>query len=109
VPVEALYDWEVGREVTLRNLLQSHGYESLDAVRRDAAAEGEIAGEIRGKLEGEIETLRRSIREVLAIRDLPAGDDVRAAISSCRDVARLRRWHRLAVTAASAADLLAEE
>jgi hypothetical protein len=46
---------------------------------------------------------------VLAIRDLPAGDDVRAAISSCRDVARLRRWHRLAVTAASAADLLAEE
>ena len=31
VPVEALYDWEVGREVTLRNLLQRHGYENLEA------------------------------------------------------------------------------
>ncbi len=105
VPVEALYDWEVGSEVTLRNLLQRHGYASLDAVRSEAAAEGET----KGKLEGEIATLRSSVLEVLALRDLPAGDDVRAAISSCRDVARLKRWHRRAVTAASAADLLAEE
>jgi hypothetical protein len=91
VPVEALYDWEVGREVTLRNLLQRHGYDSLEAVRG----------------EGELEALRAATLAVLAARGLAVGDAVSTAIAACRDPALLRRWHRQAVTVASAADLLA--
>ncbi|NJL26439.1 MAG: hypothetical protein HC897_00500 [Thermoanaerobaculia bacterium] len=53
VPVEALYDWEVGQEVALRNLLQRHGYESLDAVRAEAKAEGEARGRAEGRAQGE--------------------------------------------------------
>jgi len=95
VPVEALYDWEVGQEVTLRNLLQRHGYDGLDAVR----AEGESRGEV--------DALRRSILEVFAARDLAVGEEVRAAIASCGDVNVLTRRLRQAATATSAATILA--
>lgn len=98
VPVEALYDWEVGREVTLRNLLQRHGYESLDALRSEGAA--------TGKIEGEIEALRSAILDILAARDLAVGEDLRAAVAGSREPALLRRWLRLAVTAPAAADIL---
>jgi Uma2 family endonuclease len=94
VPVEALYDWEVGREVTLRNLLQRHGYDSLAAVLSEGAAEAEL------------EALRGAILDVLAARGLPPGD-VRAAIAASRDADVLKRWLRLAATADSAAELLA--
>ena len=96
VPVEALYDWEIGQEVTLRNLLQRHGYEDLDAVRS--------AGEVRG----EIGALKESILEVFAARDLAVGDEVRAAITACQDAATLKRWLRQAVTVAKAAETLTE-
>lgn len=102
VPVEALYEWEVGQEVTLRNLLQRHGYESLDAVRAESRAEGEV----RGRAEGEIEALRDSILDVFAARDLALGDDVGAAIASCQETAVLKRWLRQAVTAETAGDIL---
>ena len=100
MPVEALYDWEVGQEVTLRNLLQRHGFESLEAVQAE--------GEARGRAEGELEALRSAVLEVLAARGLAVGDDVGAALASCRDAAVLRRWLRRAATLASAGELLAE-
>ncbi len=93
VPVEALYDWEVGREITLRNLLQRHGYDSLEAVRAEGGATTEI------------ETLRRSILEVLAARSLDAEDDCRAMIGSCQNVDVLTRWLRRAATVNSSADV----
>ncbi len=96
VPVEALYDWEVGQEVTLRNLLQRHGYDGLDAVRAESEARGEV------------ESLKRSIHEVLAARGLAAGDEVRTAIASSSDAAALTRWLRRAATATLAGDLLAD-
>lgn len=91
VPVVALYDRKAGREVTLRNLLQRHGYDSLAAVRA----------------EGELEALRTSVLEVLEARGLDAGEDLRAALVSCRDASLLKSWLRKAATAASAGDLLA--
>ena len=97
VPVEALYDWEVGQEHTLRNLLQRHGYDSLAAVQEE--------GEIKGRGEGELQALRSSILQVLEARSLAAGDDLQAAIAACQDRAVLKRWLRQAATAASAADL----
>jgi hypothetical protein len=97
VPVEALYDPQVSAEVSFRNLLQRHGYPSLEAVK----AQGEAEGEARG----EIAALRAAILEVFAARELAVGDDVGAIIAGCEDPALLRRWHRQAITAASSAEL----
>ncbi|MCP3956252.1 MAG: hypothetical protein GY719_00180 [bacterium] len=101
VPVDALYDWEVGQEVTLRNLLQRHGYESLEAV--------EATGEAAGRAEGEIETSRSAVLDVLEARGLAAGEGVRLAVVTSREEAVLRRWLRRAATIASTGDLFAEE
>jgi Uma2 family endonuclease len=101
LPVEALYDREVSDEVSFRNLLQRHGYESLDAVR----AEGEATGEAKGEARGEAAALRAAILEVFAARDLAVGPGIQAMIADCHDLALLRRWHRQAITAASTAEL----
>ncbi len=103
VPVEALYDWEVGQEITLRNLLQRHGYDSLEAVKAEGEARGRAAAEARGQ----IEALRESVLGIFAARGIAAGDDVRAAVAACDNPALLKRWHRQAVTAAEAAEILA--
>jgi len=89
VPVKALYDREVSDEVSLRNLLQRHGYESLEAVQ----AEGEAAA------------LRAGILEIFAVRGVTVEEEEQAMITGCRDLDLLRRWHRQAITAASAAEL----
>ena len=86
IPVEALYDWQVGQEITLRNLLQRHGYNGLDAVQAEA--------------------LRDSILDVFAARHLVVSEEVHAAIAGSSDVELLKRWHHQAVTAVSAGDLL---
>ena len=93
VPVAALYDWEVGQEVTLRNLLQRHGYDSLEAVRAD------------GEAATEVEILKRSILEVMEARDLSIEGSLRATIDACRDVEQLRHWLRQAATATTAASI----
>ena len=116
VPVEALYDWEVGQEVTLRNLLQRHGFESLEAVQAEGEARGRAAGEARGRAEGEargraegeLEALRTAVVEVFAARGLAVDADVGAAIASCRDPEALRRWLRQAATVASAGEIIPE-
>lgn len=90
VPVEALYDLEVSGEVAFRNLLEQHGYKSLDAVRA----------------EGEAVALRQAILTVFAARRLAMPEPVRTAISGCSDRAVLGRWVELAVTVDSPSDLL---
>jgi hypothetical protein len=88
VPVEALYDREVGREVVFRNLLQREGYASLDAVRA--------------------EEQRIAIVDVLAARGLPVDDDFRAILASVSDLDLLRRLLSRAATASSQAEILAD-
>lgn len=97
VPVEALYDREASDEVSFRNLLQRHGYESLEAVRAEGEAVGEAAGEAAA--------LRAAILEVFAVRGLAVGEEEQARIANCRDLERLRRWHRQAITVASPGEL----
>jgi hypothetical protein len=91
VPVEALYDPAVGREVTLHHLLQRYGYESLAAVRDEGRAEGEALA------------LREAILEALVVREIAISDEVRQAIETCSDPTMLRAWRRRALTASSAA------
>jgi hypothetical protein len=89
VPVEALYGPQVSAEVSFRNLLQRHGYPSLEAV----------------KAQGEADALRAAILDVFAARDLTVEKDVQTMIADCEDPELLRRWHRQAITAASSAEL----
>jgi hypothetical protein len=60
----------------------------------------------QGREQGLEEERARSILMILSERGLPVSDDVRAAITACRDREQLDRWLRRAITAASAADVL---
>lgn len=99
VPVEALYDQETGQDLVFRNLLQRQGYDSLDALREEAEAEGEARGELQ--------TLRNSIVQVLEARGLPVGDDLRLALDACEDPEALKNLVRRAAVAASPDEVLA--
>jgi Uma2 family endonuclease len=90
VPVEALYEPQAGLDATLRNLLQRQGYENLDAVRAEA----------------EVLALRENLLEIFLVRGLAVDEEVRAAVARCQDPAALRRWHRAALTASTAAAVL---
>jgi Uma2 family endonuclease len=90
VPVEALYDREVGLEVSFRNLLQRQGYDSLEAVQ----AEGEARG------------LQRAILQILSTRDLAVDDAFQAALAAEKDAAVLQSLLSLAMTANSTAEVL---
>jgi len=103
VPVEALYDREAARQVILRNLLQRQGYASLDDVR----AEGEARGEIQGRAAGEVQTLRSDVLEVLTARGLAADDDLRSALARAQDPAILRSVLRQAAVAKTTAEIVA--
>ena len=85
VPVEALYDPRASAETTLRNLLQRHGYASLEAVKA--------------------ESWRQAILEIFASRGLTVDEGVESLIAGCQDIEVLRRWHREALTVASPAEL----
>jgi hypothetical protein len=95
VPVEALYDREAANRVIFRNLLERQGYASLDEVRAEGQAEGEIEG------------LRKAILAVLDGRGLAPGDDLRAALANSTDSATLESVLRRAATASAAAEILA--
>ncbi len=62
VPVDALYNREVAHEVTLRNLLQRQGYESVEAIKAKSEAQGLAKGAAKGKIEGTKTTLKRLIK-----------------------------------------------
>lgn len=102
VPVEALYDAEAGREITLRNLLQRQGYQSLDEVR----AEGEAEGEARGEAKGELAALRESVRAILETRGLVLSGEQASVLAAATDREVLRRWQKQAVTAATVGEAL---
>jgi Uma2 family endonuclease len=95
IPVEALYDREAARRVIFGNLLEREGYASLEEVR----AEGEAQGEIQG--------LREAILTVLAARGLAVGDDLRTALASAHDPAILRAALRQAAIASTSAEVVA--
>ncbi len=91
VPVAALFDRKVAREVAFRNQLQRRGYASLEAIQ----AEGEVAA------------LRTSVLDVFDARGIAVDADARAALAAESDPRVLRRWLRQAATAQTAAEVLA--
>jgi Uma2 family endonuclease len=96
VPVRALYDRDAAHEAVLRNLLQRHGYEDLDAVRKEGIDEGKLIA------------IGENILTILENRDLEVDDETRRSISSCRDLETLRRWLIRSTSVGSAADVFTE-
>jgi hypothetical protein len=91
VPVDALYDDETARAVTLRNLLNRHGYADLDAVL----------------VEGRVEGRAQAILDVLAARGIAVPEEVRRRVLACTEPAALDRWlTRAAVATGSAAEVI---
>jgi hypothetical protein len=79
VPVDALYDANLGLELTLRNMLQRFGYRDMAAVREEGREEGRSAA------------LRDAVRATLASRGLPLSTAVEAALAAS-DPASLLAW-----------------
>lgn len=106
VPVAALFDREAAHEATLRNLLQRKGYRDLEQVRADSRMEGEALGETKGEAKGEMMALRGALLLVIEERGLSLSPAQSSLITECTDPARLRDWLRVAVNAASTAEIL---
>jgi len=87
IPVEALYDKEAAREAVFRNLLQRHGYESLEQIEAEGQAEGQAEGR------------RAALRAVLAARGWSPTVEQIARIDAESDAANLERWLVAAVRA----------
>lgn len=90
VPVEALYDRSVAHDLTLRNLLQRRGYESLDEVREEGREEGRA----------------QALLDVLEARGLTVSAAVRDRVLGTRDPEVLRGWLVRALTVSRAEELL---
>lgn len=112
IPVQALYDWQIGQEVTLRNLLQRHGFDSLEAVQAESEARGRAAGEARGRAAGEArgraEGEARALLAVLQARGLEPTEVDRNRILITTDPVILERWVRRAAVAESVEEVFAE-
>jgi len=63
-------------------------------------------GKAEGRAEGKAETAREAIYEVLETRGILLSPEHRQRIADCEDLEQLKVWHRLAVTATSAEQLL---
>jgi Uma2 family endonuclease len=103
VPVLAFYERDVAHEVTLRNLLQRRGIESLEALWERARSEGEAKGEARGQAEGEARGLREAVRSLCEVLEIPLTPRRQARIDRLDAAAlgdllapikRQRRWPR---------------
>ncbi|MBI2375425.1 MAG: hypothetical protein HYV07_15625 [Deltaproteobacteria bacterium] len=83
----------MAHDVAFRNLLERHGYGSLDEVRAESREEGRGEGREEGREEGR----RQALLAVLEARGFPADDQLRARVSSGTG-ATLDLWLRRAVT-----------
>ena len=75
-------------------------------TQQELRDEGHKAGHKAGHKEGALIALRDALRQVLADRQLRLNASQAAQIEACVDLETLKRWHRRAITAASAADAL---
>jgi len=86
VPVRALFDRDAAHEATFRNLLQRHGYSSLDEVRAT--------------------TLGETLLALFEKRGFTLSDEERSRIVACRDPEQLRIWFDRALEVSTAAEAL---
>ncbi len=96
LPVEALFERDAAHSVILRNLLQRRGYASIEAIRDE------------GKAEGEIKALQNAVQQVLNARSFALEPKLEERLASCTDTNVLQRWLQQAATASTAAAVFVE-
>ena len=99
VPIEAMYDPAIAQRSALRNLLQRHGYEDLDAVRDEGRSEGLNEGRVEQGIAMVLRLLRRRFGDAFAlheqrIRALPLAqlEALAEALLDFADEADLGHW-----------------
>lgn len=91
IAVEALLDRDAAHEATLRNLLQRHGYASLDELREQGIQQGREQGIQQGREQGRAEALRRSIAALCEVLDIRVDGNRQAALAEA-DANTLEGW-----------------
>ncbi|MFH8451113.1 hypothetical protein ACH4CD_17915 [Streptomyces fungicidicus] len=66
-------------------------------------------GRAEGRVEGEARRAAEDVLDILDVRGIDVPDAVRERITGCGDPELLRHWHRRAVTAPTAEDVLTDE
>lgn len=102
VPVRALVDPRAAATAAIHNLLQPHGFRSIEGLRAATLAEGRSEGRSEGRTEGQAEALLT----VLAARGLVPTDAQLAEIRNCTAQERLHQWIASAVTARDVSEVL---
>jgi flagellar biosynthesis/type III secretory pathway protein FliH len=87
-----------------REAIMTLGERLIEQGRQQGLVEGEAKGRVEGRVEAQAEALLR----LLALRNLPISDNVRARIEACRDLPTLVRWFDRAATAQSAAEAISQ-
>jgi hypothetical protein len=100
VPVEAMYDRTLAHKLTLRNLLQRQGYETLDEVRDEGREQGFEQGREQGRA--------RALLEVLRARGLRVQQAAESRILAEGDPAVLGGWLSQAISVERVEDLFGE-
>lgn len=103
VPVSALYDLNEAQRLTLRNLLQREGYDSIQAIK----TEGFDEGFDEGRDEGALIATRNALYRILTRRSLSLSSDDTIRIDQCTDRQTLERWLDAAIDAATTRDVFA--
>jgi hypothetical protein len=90
-------------ERALEKIMATNEHKYLSDYARKYFDEGEAKGKAEGKAEGKVEGLAegqaRALLHVLAARGIQVGDDLRARVLSCSDLAQLDAWLQRAVRA----------
>jgi predicted transposase YdaD len=106
-----LYDRTLAHKLTLRNLLQREGYESVAQILEKGLEKGREEGLEKGREEG-LEKGREAMAEtllaLLRARGLPVDDVTVGRVRGCRENEQLRTWMVRAGTAATVDQVFAE-
>jgi hypothetical protein len=70
--------------------------------------EGRQRGLAEGRAQGRVQAQAEALLRLLALRQIPVSDDLRARIEACTDLATLVRWFDRAATARSASEAIPE-
>nr|VFK32568.1 MAG: Putative restriction endonuclease [Candidatus Kentron sp. MB]VFK35386.1 MAG: Putative restriction endonuclease [Candidatus Kentron sp. MB]VFK77271.1 MAG: Putative restriction endonuclease [Candidatus Kentron sp. MB] len=105
IPVHALFDADAAYRVTLRNLLQRKGYDSLEMVRQEGESEGRTQGKAERKAEGSLEARINALFTTLRVRGIDVDAETRSRIRDCRDEGQLEAWLAKAVVATRPVDI----
>ena len=103
VPVQALYDRTLAHKLTLRNLLQREGYESVAQILEKGLEKGREEGLEKGR-----EAMAETLLALLRARGLPVDDVTVGRVRGCRENEQLRTWMVRAGTAATVDQVFAE-